>query len=61
MHFQAAHNEAWTRHTRVFVEAFLHAIFSLEMAVKYGRSPAAPPTAGPPFGWAALLCLYGLR
>jgi hypothetical protein len=59
--FEAAHNQAWTQHTRVFVEAFLHARFFLEMAVTYGRSLAAAPTAGLPFGWAALLCLYGLR
>src|SRR6266508_3987181 len=59
--FEAAHNQAWTQHTRVFVEAVLHTKFFLEMAVKYGRSLAAPPTAGLPFGWAALLYLYGLR
>jgi hypothetical protein len=59
--FKAPHNEAWTEHTRVFVEAFLHAKFFLEMAVRYGGSLSAPPTAGLPFGWAALLCLYGLR
>jgi hypothetical protein len=59
--FETAHNEAWTQHTRAFVEAFLHAKFFLEMAVTYGRRLAAPPTAGLPFGWAALLCLYGLR
>jgi hypothetical protein len=59
--FEAAHNQAWTQHTRVFVEAFLHAKFFLEMAVTYGRRLAAPPTAKLPFGWAALLCLYGLR
>ena len=59
--FEAVHNEAWTQHTRVFVEAFLHAKFFLEMAVTYGRSLASPPTAGLPFGWAALLCLYDLR
>jgi hypothetical protein len=59
--FEAAHNEAWTQHTRVFVEAFLHAKFFLEMAVTYGRRLAVPPTMGLPVGWAALLCLYGLR
>lgn len=51
--FEAAHNQAWTQHTRVFVEAFLHAKFFLEMAVTYGRHLAAPPPTGLPFGWAA--------
>ena len=59
--FEATHNETWTKHTRVFVEAFLHAKFFLEMTAKYGRTFTAPPTAGLPSGWAALLCLYGLR
>jgi len=59
--FEATHNEAWTQHTRVFVEAFLHTKFFLEMAVTYSRRLAAPPTEGLPFGRAALLCLYGLR
>jgi hypothetical protein len=59
--FEAMHNQAWTEHTRVFVEAFLHATFFLEMAVHYGGSLSAPPTMGLPFGWAALLWLYGLR
>jgi hypothetical protein len=59
--FEPVHNQAWTQHTRVFVEAYLHARFFLEMAVTYGRRLAAPPTAGLPSGWAALLCLYGLR
>jgi hypothetical protein len=52
--FEATHNEAWTAHTRVFVEAFLHATCFLEMAVTYGRHLAVPPPSGLPFGWAAL-------
>jgi hypothetical protein len=59
--FEAAHNEAWTQHTRAFVEAFLHAKFFLEMAVAYSRTLTAPLTTGLPFGWAALLRLYGVR
>jgi len=59
--FEAAHHQAWTQHTRIFVEAFLHATFFLEMAVTYGHRLATPPTDTLPFGWAALLCLYGLR
>ena len=54
------HNKDWTRHTRVFIEAFLHAKFFLEMAVKYGKE--LKESSSPlPSGWAALLYLYGLR
>lgn len=58
--FEIEHNQQWTVHTRVFLEAFFHAKFFLEMAVKYGKElQAAPATL--PSGWAALLCLYNLR
>lgn len=50
----------WSHHTRPLVEAFLHAKFFLEMAVKYGNELAEAPDRLP-FGWAALLCLYGIR
>ena len=58
--FELEHNENWTYHTRAFVEAFLHAKFFLEMAVKYGKELKEPPDMLPS-GWAALLCLYNLR
>lgn len=58
--FTAEHNQNWSHHTRVFVEAFFHAKFFLEMAVKYGRALEEAPEALP-YGWAALLCLYGIR
>ncbi len=58
--FEMDHNKEWTRHTRPFVEAFFHARFFLEMAVKYGRALESAPTTLPS-GWAALLCLYGIR
>ena len=58
--FEPEHNENWTYHTRVFVEAFLHAKFFLEMSVKYGKELKEPPDMLPS-GWAALLCLYNLR
>jgi hypothetical protein len=58
--FEMEHNEDWTRHTRPFVEAFFHAKFFLEMAVKYGQKlEAAPETL--PSGWAALLYFYNIR
>ncbi|HTG17161.1 MAG TPA: hypothetical protein VK747_18060 [Blastocatellia bacterium] len=58
--FEIEHNQLWTEHTRVFLEAFFHAKFFLEMAVKYGKELQAAPTVLPS-GWAALLCLYDLR
>lgn len=58
--FEMKHNQQWTSHTRVFLEAFFHAKYFLEMAVKYGKElDTAPNTM--PSGWAALLCLYDLR
>lgn len=58
--FEIEHNKQWTDNTRVFLEAFFHAKFFLEMAVKYGKELRAAPTTLPS-GWAALLCLYNLR
>lgn len=58
--FEVEHNENWTYHTRIFVEAFFHAKFFLEMAIKYGKELKKPPDMLPS-GWAALLCLYNLR
>ena len=58
--FEFEHNEQWTVHTRVFLEAFFHAKYFLEMAVKYGKELPASPTLLPS-GWAALLCLYNIR
>ena len=58
--FEMKHNQQWTAHTRVFLEAFFHAKYFLEMAVKYGKELESAPTMLPS-GWAALLCLYNLR
>jgi|SRR5215472_15863301 len=57
--FTTSMNRDWTRHTRPIVEAFFHARFFLEMAVRYASLDEAPTTL--PSGWAALLTLYGLR
>lgn len=46
--------------TRPIVEAFFHARFFVEMAVKYGSELTEPPQPMPG-GWAALLYLYDLR
>jgi hypothetical protein len=57
--FSPEQNREWTRHTRPILEAFFHARFFLEMAVRYAELPAPPSPL--PSGWAALLCLYRLR
>lgn len=59
--FDVSHNENWLAVARPIVEAFLHAKYFLEMAVKYGgrfrsRTPKLLPS-----GWAAFLYLYDLR
>lgn len=53
-------NQAWDETTRPLVEAFFHARFFLEMAVKYAAQLDEPPSPLPS-GWAALLYLYNLR
>jgi hypothetical protein len=57
--FSFDQNADWPRHTRPILEAYFHARYFLEMAVRYQSLPAAPTVL--PGGWAALLCLYGLR
>lgn len=52
-------NECWREETRPIVEAFFHARFMLEMAVRYATLDEPPPML--PSGWAALLYLYDLR
>ncbi|MEA2162759.1 MAG: hypothetical protein QOK37_886 [Thermoanaerobaculia bacterium] len=58
--FSMEMNAAWDPTTRPLLEAFFHARFMLEMAIKYGRELDAPPETLPS-GWAAVLYLYGLR
>jgi hypothetical protein len=57
--FSTADNKQWTETTRPIVEAFFHARFFLEMAVRYAHL-ATPPTPMPS-GYAALLYLFNLR
>ena len=53
-------NARWPEATRPVVEAFFHARYFLDMAVRYAnRFESAPRML--PSGWAALLELYGLR
>ena len=58
--FQQSHNQSWLEVTRPIVEAFFHARFFLEMAVRYGRQLKRAP-AMLPSGWAAFLYLFNLR
>jgi len=58
--FKSIHNKNWTRHTRPMVEAFLHAKYFLEMAIRYGKTMETTSNELPS-GWAGLLYFYGLR
>lgn len=53
-------NSNWLQETRPIVEAFFHARFMLEMAVKYSAELNEPPQMLPS-GWAALLYAFNLR
>jgi hypothetical protein len=58
--FVSDHNSRWLEVTRPILEAFFHAKFFLEMAVRYGKQLEKPPQYLPS-GWAAFLYLYDLR
>jgi hypothetical protein len=58
--FELSHNSKWPEVTRPIVEAFFHARYFLEMAVRYGKSLKTPPLVLPS-GWAAFLYVYRLR
>lgn len=58
--FIKKHNKNWLPVTRPIAEAFFHARYFLEMAVKHGRELKYPPRFMPS-GWAELLYLYNLR
>ena len=58
--FESSQNKDWVNVTRPIVEAFFHARYFLEMAVRYGRELEDAP-AILPSGWAAFLYLYNLR
>jgi hypothetical protein len=61
--FDMSHNRDWLLRGRPMVEAFFHAKFMLEMAVRHGkklkRSKSPPRLLDS--GWAAFLYLYDLR
>jgi len=56
---RTADNNRWTLVTRPIVEAFFHARFFLEMAVRHAALEVPPRPL--PSGYAALLYLYQLR
>ncbi|MGA3084165.1 MAG: hypothetical protein ABSE95_05170 [Thermodesulfobacteriota bacterium] len=58
--FKGEDNQNWFTVTRPILEAFFHAHYFLEMAVKYGKELDSPPRLLPS-GWAAFLYLYNLR
>jgi hypothetical protein len=57
--FKREDNERWLEVTRPILEAFFHARFFLEMAVRYADLDAPPRPL--PSGYAALLYLFGMR
>jgi hypothetical protein len=57
--FALSDNDSWTQVTRPIVEAFFHARYFLEMAVRYAALETPPRPL--PSGYAALLYLFGLR
>lgn len=57
--FKMEDNEHWQGVTRPILEAFFHARFFLEMAVRYSDLKVPPQSL--PSGYAALLYLFGLR
>lgn len=58
--FDRRQPKRWIEATRHILEAYFHARYFLEMAVKYGRELAYPPCMMPS-GWAALLYFYNIR
>ncbi len=58
--FDLSHNQDWSKYTRPMIEAYFHAKFFLEMAVKYGSTLDRAMDVMPS-GWAALLYLYDIR
>ena len=58
--FDISHNKEWSKRGRPILEAFFHAKYFLEMAVKYGNKLKRAPQVMPS-GWASLMYLYNIR
>jgi len=54
------HNSGWHKEVRPILEAYFHARYFLEMAIKYGEKYDIAPHVMD-YGWAAVLYLYRLR
>ena len=52
-------NDRWIEETAPIVQAFLHARYFLEMAIKYATLDEPPQPM--PSGWAGMLCLFDIR
>lgn len=59
--FNRGANSTLREDRRFMAEAFFHARYFLEMAVKYSKELEFPPACFLPNGWAAYLYLYNLR
>ncbi|MDO9069783.1 MAG: hypothetical protein Q7W05_15185 [Deltaproteobacteria bacterium] len=59
--FNRGANSTLREDRRFMAEAFFHARYFLEMAVKYSKELKLPPACFLPSGWAAFLYLYNLR
>jgi hypothetical protein len=57
--FSLEDNQHWQERAGPIVTAFFHVRYFLEMAIKYSDLDQLPSPL--PYGWAALLYLYGLR
>jgi hypothetical protein len=58
--FTQEHNKRWLEVTRPMIEAYFHARYFLDMALRYGAELEEAPSMMP-YGWAAFLYLYDLR
>ncbi|MBA3833855.1 MAG: hypothetical protein H0X34_18570 [Chthoniobacterales bacterium] len=55
--FSSAHNEKWREVTQPILEAFFHARYFLEMAVKYGNALEYPPRSIRAAGLRCSICI----
>ena len=58
--FNDSHNSDWLAHTRPILEAFFHAKYFMEMAVRCAKDLEGVPELLP-YEWASLLYLYNAR
>ena len=56
----ARSNRHWQAETRPILEGFWHCHYFIRMLARFGRELDTAPDVLP-YGWAAVLCLYGLR